>query len=273
MFFRRAYKKCLQNQIISINFTTFLKMKKQNFIMVFALVAFGFMACDNESVQLNTNEPETEINLSYEAILNGVASSLGVDVIFESVEVFYGLCPEFTVPGFEFDRLLTRNLAVRESWDIDNSTTMRLATGSGDSFTAITTPHKDNPNTVSHVMISSTGEAFGFVADTRFDEISGMMNIVLDDELEPIDTGDGFRRGGCGWKGAIAFGSAVVTIASVPTSGGILTGAGVVLTAAAYADWLGCMLDKVPFTMVDDRFVIQYAVVGDQFVMRHELRK
>jgi len=49
MFFRRAYKNYLQKQLIITNFETFLKMKKQNFIMVFALVAFGFMACNNKA--------------------------------------------------------------------------------------------------------------------------------------------------------------------------------------------------------------------------------
>ena len=135
--------------------------KKNFFIFVFALVAFGFMACNNEDIQLN--EPETAITCSYEDIFTEVASSLGLDVAFEAVEVFYGLCPEFSIPEFELDRASTRSLAIRESWDIDNSMTMRLTTSSGDNFTTIATPHKDNPNAVSYLVMSTTGESLSLV--------------------------------------------------------------------------------------------------------------
>jgi|GEM_PF-6402917 len=162
-------------------------MKRKNFILVFALVAFGFLACDNESIQLNTNELETTITCSHKDIFAEIANSLGVVVTFESVDVYYGLCPEFTVPDFEFDRLSTRNIAVRDGWDIDNSTTIRATTGLGDSFTAIATPHIDNPNTLSYVMMSSTGETVGFAADIRFDEINGTVFLELMEEMKPID--------------------------------------------------------------------------------------
>jgi len=165
-------------------------MKKQNFILGLALVAFGFMACDNENIQLNTNEPETEINLSYEEIFAEMATTLGVDVTFEAVEVFYGLCPEFTIPEFEIDRVTTRSVAVRESWDIDNSTTLRATTSLGESLTTIATPHMDNPNTMSYLVMSSSGKATSFVADIRFDEIKGTISFQLMEEMKPIDVVD-----------------------------------------------------------------------------------
>ena len=165
--------------------------------MVFALAAFGFMACNDESVQLNTNEPEVEINLSYEEIFAEIASSLGLDVTFETVDVFYGLCPEFAIPEFELDRISTRSIAMRESWDIDNSLTVRATTSLGNSVTTITTPHMDNPNAVSYVIMSSTGEAMSFVADVRFNEINGTMSFELMEEMGPIDV---FDVNGMRWR-------------------------------------------------------------------------
>jgi len=174
----------------------FKKMnKKKIFILGFALVAFGFMACDNESVQLNTNEPDMEINLLFEEIFNEIASSLGMDVTFETVEVFHGFYSEFTaVTEFEIDCIALRNSAVRDDWDIDKSMTVRTTMCSGEDFTMIATPHKDNTNVVSLVMLSSTGEGTSFIAG--FD---GAFDVVPFDEFEPIDIGDGFRHRPNGW--------------------------------------------------------------------------
>ena len=209
-------------------------MKKQNFILVFALVAFGFMACNDESVQLNTNEPEAEINLSYEEIFNEIASSLGMDITFETVEVLHGFCSEFTVvTEFEIDRVALRNSAVRDDWDIDESMTVRATMCSGENFTMITTPHKDHANVVSLVMLSSTGEGTSFIAG--FD---GVFEIVPPEEFEPIDIGNGFirhRPDGWNWTIGQHIGCAL---------GGLVAGFGIKGPAA----YLGCLflIDNLP---------------------------
>jgi hypothetical protein len=210
-------------------------MKTNKLFLGLALVAFGVLACDNESVQLNTTEPETELNISYKDMFAEIANSLGVDVTFESVEVFHGLCPEFIATDFESDRITLRNSAVKTGWDVDNSTSMRLATSSGDSFTAITTPHKDNPNTVSHMMMSSAGEAVSIVVDFNFDEINGTMHLVLNDELEPIDISE-LRAGTfCG----IMMGSWSVLIGwsmkAGAVTGGVAFGVGTTVTVLSVA--------------------------------------
>jgi len=204
-------------------------MKKQSFILVFALVAFGFMACDNESVQLNTNEPEVEITLSFEEIFNEIASSLGMAITFEAVEVFHGLCLEFSVPELEFDRLLTRNVAVSDNWDIDNSMTIRAATSLEESFTTIATPHMDNPNTMSYVMMSSTGEAVGFVVDFDFDEDAGIVSFMLSEEMKPIDVFDvaGSRAP---WRNSVT--GACILLTGIGGGGGIKAGLGAVARGA-----------------------------------------
>jgi len=219
----------------------FKKMnKKQFFILGFALVAFGFMACDNESVQLNTNEPETEINLLFEEIFNEIASSLGVDITFEAVEVFYGFCSEFAVvTEFEFDHIALRNSAVRDDWDIDKSMTVRTTMCSGEDFTMIATPHKDNANVVSLVMLSSTGEGTSFIAG--FD---GVFDVFPFDEFEPIDIGSGFirhRPDGWNWTVGQHIGCA---LAGVVLGGGLMGALG----------YVSCLLiiDNGPSIIIDN---------------------
>jgi|GEM_PF-3299266 len=203
-------------------------MKRKNFIMVFALVAFGFMACNDESVQLNTNEPEAEINLSYEEIFAKIANDLGVDVTFETVEVFHGFCSEFTVPELEVNRMTTRNFAVEESWDIDNSTMIRATTSLGESFTTIATPHMDTPSMMSYVMMSSTGEAFNLVADVRFDEINGTMFLELMEEMGPIDVVE--INGRAGWRDSVT--GACIVLTGIGSGGGLKAGLGAIARGA-----------------------------------------
>jgi len=155
-------------------------MKKQNFILVLAFVAFGFLACNNENIQVN--EPE----MSYEVVFNEIASSLGLNVTFESVEVLHGFCTEFIVPEFEFDRMTARSSAMNSGWDIDNSTTVKAVTTAEGSFATIATPRMDNSNTISYTMVLPTGEAMGFVADIDFDGV-GINSFILNEEFEPVD--------------------------------------------------------------------------------------
>ena len=178
-----------------------MKLNKfATFAVAVAVMAFGFTSCNNnEDIQLNTPGVEnTNVYVDmFTAIFAEFADILGIDVNIEVIDVFTGIDVELY--NSQFDGVSVRSLATQNDWDVDNSTTMRLATSAGDNFTTITTPHKERPNTISYAIMSETGDLMSFVVDFIIDEGTGMMYIEFNDDIEVFLKWGRFQGWGQRW--------------------------------------------------------------------------